>query len=100
MIDAGLVDEVRRLLDAGVDPEAPGMTATGYREIVEHLSGRIPLAEAVAQIQLATRQYARRQLTWFRNQLGANVLRLDATRPAGELAAAIVAAWGDRGGRV
>ena len=93
MIDAGLVDEVRTLLDAGVDPDAPGMTATGYREIVEHLSGRLSLADAVAQIQLATRQYARRQLTWFRNQLGGSVLRLDATRPAGELAAAIVSAW-------
>ena len=96
MIEAGLVDEVRTLLDAGVDPEAPGMTATGYREIVEHLSGRASLADAIMQIQLATRQYARRQLTWFRNQLGANVLRLDATRPAGDLGALIVKAWDER----
>lgn len=96
MIDDGLLDEVRALLDAGVDPDAPGMTATGYREVVEHLSGRLSLEEAIAQIRLATRQYARRQLTWFRNQLGGNVLRLDATRPAGELAAAIVSAWDER----
>ena len=98
MVDAGLVDEVRRLLDAGVDPDSPGMTATGYREIVEHLSGSSSLQDAMARIQLATRQYARRQLTWFRNQLGPNVLRLDAARPAGELAAAIARVWEDRGG--
>jgi tRNA dimethylallyltransferase len=98
MIEAGLVDEVRALLAGGVDPDAPGMSATGYREIVEHLSGRLTLADAIAQIQLATRQYARRQLTWFRNQLGPTVLRLDATRPAGDLAAAIVSAWVESGG--
>ena len=93
MIDAGLVDEVRRLLDAGVPRDAAGMTATGYRQIVAHLDGRVSLDEAIAQIQLATRQYARRQNTWFRNQIGPDALRLDAARPVDELAAAIVKAW-------
>ena len=93
MIDAGLVDEVRALRAAGVDDAAPGMTATGYREIVGHLDGRWSLEDAVARIQLASRQYARRQLTWFRNQLGPEALRLDGNRPTGELAAVIVSAW-------
>ena len=96
MIDAGLVDEVRGLLRAGVPVDAPAMSATGYREIVDHVEGRVSLERAVAQIQLATRQYARRQLTWFRNQIGPDALRLDATRPPGELAAAIVKAWENR----
>ena len=98
MVDAGLVDEVRGLLRAGVPYDAPAMSATGYREIVEHVEGRSSLDEAIARIQLATRQYARRQLTWFRNQIGPDALRLDATRPAGDLAAAIEAAW-QRGGQ-
>ena len=93
MLDAGLVDEVRTLLDAGVAPDAPGMTATGYREIAASLQGDVSLQEAVAQIQRATRQYARRQLTWFRNQLGAGAIALDAARPTRELAAAVVSAW-------
>lgn len=93
MIEAGLVAEVRALLDAGVEAGAPGMSATGYREIVAHLLGETSLQQAVAQIQLATRQYARRQLTWFRRQLGPGVVRLDAARPADELAAAIVHVW-------
>jgi tRNA dimethylallyltransferase len=93
MIDAGLVDEVRALLDVGVAPDSPAMSATGYREIVAHLRGDVSLDDAVAQIQQGTRQYARRQLTWFRNQLGADAVRLDAARPTSELAAAIVSAW-------
>lgn len=93
MVEAGLVDEVRALLEAGVPPDAPGMSATGYREIVDYLRGDVSLEEAVARIQRATRQYSRRQLTWFRNQLGPEVVRLDGARPAGDLAAAIVSAW-------
>lgn len=93
MIRAGLVDEVRALLDAGVPADAPAMTATGYREIVAHLRGELSLEEAVARIQRATRQYARRQLTWFRNQLGPDAIRLDAARPTRDLAATIVSAW-------
>ena len=93
MVRDGLLDEVRTLLDAGVAAYAPGMTATGYREIVAHLRGDVSLEEAVAQIRRATRQYARRQRTWFRNQLGAETLRLDGAWPVGELAAAVVSAW-------
>ncbi|HEX6589248.1 MAG TPA: hypothetical protein VF039_09505, partial [Longimicrobiales bacterium] len=69
------------------------------REIVAYLQGTVSLDDAIAQIQRATRQYARRQLTWFRNQLGPDVLRLDATRPTGELAATIVAQWQRSGGK-
>ena len=100
MIDAGLVDEVRGLLRAGVPVDAPGLSATGYREVVDYIEGRVSLDQAIAQIQLATRQYARRQLTWFRNQIGPDALRLDATRSGSELAAAIVQAWEERRGPV
>jgi tRNA dimethylallyltransferase len=69
------------------------MDGVGVREAVAVLHGKLPresLAEAVAT---GTRQYAKRQETWFRHQLGNDVLTLDAARPPEQIAAAIVAAW-------
>lgn len=93
MARAGLVDEVRSLLDAGYGPEAPGMSATGYAELIPHLRGEVPLEEALAQVRAATRRYARRQATWFRHQVPAEAIRLDATRPTTELTRGVVEAW-------
>ena len=89
MIAAGLVEEVEALAARGMRAGAPGMSATGYSEILDHLAGGSTIEEAVARIQLATRQYARRQRTWLRGQLPAAV-RLDATRAPGEVAADII----------
>lgn len=67
MLDAGLVDEVRALLDAGTPPDAPGLTTLGYREVVAHLLLRPLPADALADaLTLAHRRYAKRQLTWWR----------------------------------
>ncbi|MBX6363024.1 MAG: tRNA (adenosine(37)-N6)-dimethylallyltransferase MiaA [Gemmatimonadetes bacterium] len=93
MIRAGLVDEVRGLVDAGFGAGAPGMSATGYAELLLYLEGRTTLDDAVDAIQRATRRYARRQLTWFRHQLPPGAVRLDATRPVAALADEIAAAW-------
>lgn len=93
MVEEGLVDEVRRLLAAGYGPDDPGMSGTGYREIVEHLRGELPLDEAVERIAVATRQYSRRQLTWFRNQLPEGSVRVDGTAPVPEQADAVIEAW-------
>lgn len=94
MVQAGLVEEVRALLDRGVPDDAPGMTGVGYREIVGFLRGRWSLEEAMERIRRSTRRYARRQLTWFRNQLpDSGVLRVDARRPPSELAPGIVRRW-------
>ncbi|MDW7982611.1 MAG: tRNA (adenosine(37)-N6)-dimethylallyltransferase MiaA [Thermomicrobium sp.] len=65
-IARGLVDEVRRLLAAGVPADAPAMTALGYRQIVQYLQGTLTLAEAVDRIKFDTHRYARHQWTWFR----------------------------------
>ncbi|HET9949898.1 MAG TPA: tRNA (adenosine(37)-N6)-dimethylallyltransferase MiaA [Longimicrobiales bacterium] len=100
MIERGLVEEVRGLLAAGYGPDAPGMTGTGYREIAAHLRGERTLEEAVEDIRRATRQYARRQLTWFRNQLPASAVRVDATTPLDEQADVALAAYEAAGGRV
>lgn len=94
MIEEGLVDEVRGLLEAGYGAGAPGMSGVGYREVVRVLEGAWTLDRAVEGIQHATRRYARRQLTWFRNQLPPQgVLRLDATEEREALVRRIVEAW-------
>jgi tRNA dimethylallyltransferase len=65
-VKAGLVGEVRGLLEAGVPPGAPAMQAIGYKEIAAHLAGEYGLDRAVELIQRNSRRYAKRQETWFR----------------------------------
>ena len=67
MIAAGLVEEVRGLLARGVARDAPAFDAPGYREVVAHIFGEMSLAAAAALAITSTRQYAKRQMTWFRN---------------------------------
>lgn len=93
MLDRGLVDEVRALLDAGVEFDAPGMSATGYRQIAAHVRGEADLSAALDGMQRETRRYARRQITWFRHQLPEHVVRLDATLPLAELRRRVVGTW-------
>ena len=68
MIDAGWLDEVRWLLAQQVGELHPAMRAVGYRQLIDHLNGECSLAEAVRDGITATRRYAKRQQTWFRNQ--------------------------------
>lgn len=93
MFAAGLVDEVRSLLEHGYDERAPGMNTTGYIEVLPHLRGTASLEDAVDAVQRATRRYARRQITWFRHQLAEPVLRIDAARPQSTIVAIIVNEW-------
>jgi tRNA dimethylallyltransferase len=69
MLNAGARDEVRALAARRLDPTLPAMKAHGVPWLIRHLSGEISLDEAVAGAVMDTRRYARRQLTWFRNQL-------------------------------
>lgn len=64
-IKEGLVDEVRGLFKH-YDPLCPSLSAIGYRQIIEHLNGKMTLEEAVERIKFDTHAYARRQMTWFR----------------------------------
>lgn len=68
MVEHGAVDEVRALLARGLSPALPAMKAVGVREFKGYLDGDLSMATAVAATQQATRNYAKRQLTWFRNQ--------------------------------
>lgn len=67
MIEAGLLEEVKRLSASGLGTQAA--QAIGYKELIVHLEGRCTLESAVENIKQNTRRYAKRQLTWFKNQM-------------------------------
>jgi tRNA dimethylallyltransferase len=102
MLAAGLVDEVRGVLARGIPPDAAGLDGVGYREVVTMLANRLPAAALREAIAAATRAYAKRQETWFRNQLRGAVGRgawdapiwtLDATEEPAVLAERILDRW-------
>ncbi|WP_295764913.1 tRNA (adenosine(37)-N6)-dimethylallyltransferase MiaA [uncultured Oscillibacter sp.] len=66
MSEAGLLDEVRALLARGLPREATALQAIGYKELLGVLDGTVSEAEALAEVKLRSRQYAKRQLTWLR----------------------------------
>lgn len=66
MIAAGWVDEVRALVRQFPNLSSTAVEATGYRTLIDHVNGKISLAEAIEEIKIATRQLARRQMKWFR----------------------------------
>ncbi len=68
MFRRGLVGETRELLKRGLGQNRTAMQAIGYRQVVEHLRGERNLAETIELVKQRTRQFARRQLTWFRRQ--------------------------------
>jgi tRNA dimethylallyltransferase len=101
MLHGGLVHEVEQARASGVAPDAPGLDAIGYREVVAMLTGELPEAALRDAILVSTRRYAKRQDTWFRNQLREpgvgsrepEVWTLDATETAEVLARRIHERW-------
>jgi tRNA dimethylallyltransferase len=77
MVEGGALAEVQTLLARNLSPELPAMKAVGVRELAEVVRGDASMAEALPRLQQATRNYAKRQLTWFRNQT-ADWPRIDA----------------------
>lgn len=67
MIEAGLVEETKWLLDRGYSPDLPSLNTIGYREIIEHLQGKISLEQAVRLIKKRTKIFSRKQLYFMRN---------------------------------
>lgn len=93
MLAAGLVQEVQAVLRARVPPSAPGLTGVGYREVVQHLEGRLDDGRLAAVIAQATRRYAKRQETWFRHQLNGPVAALDAEKDPETLAREVLSGY-------
>lgn len=96
MVRRGLIEEVASVLAEGHSPHAPGLDGIGIREAVEYLHGQRPRETVASAITIGTRQYAKRQQTWFRHQLCGNVVTLDATRSPDKLAAEIAELWEKR----
>lgn len=95
MMRADLLEETASLVQR-YGPDAPGLKTHGYMELIPVLAGVAPLKEGVEGVEAIkrdTRQYARRQITWFRHQLPRGAVFLDAARPPEKLAAAIVRLW-------
>ena len=68
MFTRGLVDETRGLLDRSLAENRTALQAIGYRQVVEHLRGERALAGTIELVKIRTRQFAKRQMTWFRRQ--------------------------------
>lgn len=66
MLENGLVNEVKNLIDNGINPDSQSMKAIGYREVIDYLSGNIDYETMVYKLKQNSRKYAKRQLTWFR----------------------------------
>jgi tRNA dimethylallyltransferase len=80
MMAAGLVAEVRGLIDRGFGCDLPAMSGIGYRQVCQHLAGELSLEEAAARIKTETHRLARMQHTWFRPD-DARIRWIDATEP-------------------
>ncbi len=93
---AGFLDEVRRLRDAPRGLSRTAGQALGYRELLEHLDGRLGLDEAVDLAVARTRRFARRQERWFRRDPRIRWLDVDGASGPEELADAVLAALGER----
>ena len=87
MLEQGLVEEIRSLLVRGIPKKATALQAIGYKEFLAALDGQCTLAEAAAQVQQASRHYAKRQLTWFRRNKAIHWLRRSPSMGTGEILA-------------
>ncbi len=74
MIETGGLAEAAALAARRLDPELPAMKAVGVPELMRHLRGEIAVDEAILLAQRATRRYAKRQMTWFRHQMTADLI--------------------------
>jgi tRNA dimethylallyltransferase len=93
MLQRGLLGDVAAVLADGARPGMPGLDGVGVREAVDVLTGRRAQERLVEDILISTRQYAKRQETWFRHQLTGERITLDATRGPETVAAEIADLW-------
>ena len=92
MLEAGWVDEVKNLLKSGVPENAPAFSSIGYRQVVDYIKGKLSWEQMREQIIKATKEYARRQLIWFRKEPGAVWLDTTGKNPQ-EVALEVIKIW-------
>lgn len=93
MLERGMVEEVAAALADGAAPDAPGLDGVGLREVVAHLGSGGAREALLEAINISTRQYAKRQETWFRHQLPGEALVVDAVEEPAAVAARIAREW-------
>ena len=93
MLEAGWADEVRELMRT-VPPDAPAWKASGYVVMRSHVEGALDLSSATQRVIIETRQYAKRQRTWFRHQLPPAAVTF--VNPEDSQARAVVREWWER----
>jgi tRNA dimethylallyltransferase len=93
MVQQGIIEEGAAALADGAEAGAAGLDGVGLKEAAAYLLQGGDRAQVAEAITISTRQYAKRQETWFRHQLPADTIVLDATRPPDELAGEIAARW-------
>lgn len=76
MIDEGLIDEIKHLIDMGYDENCLSMQGIGYKEIFQYLKGNLSEEDAIELIKKNTRHFAKRQLTWFRREKSVDMIDL------------------------
>lgn len=91
MLARGLIEETRHLLDHGLAQNQTAMQAIGYRQVVEHLRGDRSLAETIELVKSKTRQFAKRQMTWFRKHASLEWMELNASHSPEEIARRLAA---------
>jgi tRNA dimethylallyltransferase len=86
MFNQGLVDETRALIHAGLASNRTALQALGYRQVTDYLEGIRSLPETIALVKVRTRQFAKRQMTWFRRQLPVDWIHVGPTDTASRIA--------------
>jgi tRNA dimethylallyltransferase len=90
MFQSGLVAETEALLKAGLGKNRTALQALGYRQVVEYLQGSRSLAETIALVKTRTRQFAKRQMTWFRRQLSVRWIEITPGQPVDQTVSRIL----------
>jgi tRNA dimethylallyltransferase len=99
MFQRGLMAETEHLLKHGLAENKTAMQAIGYRQVVEHLQGERPLTETIELVKVRTRQFAKRQMTWFRRHAAAAWINLEAQEDAVRIAGLIIERFRDESSR-
>ena len=95
MFERGLVAETEQLLAIGLQQNQTAMQAIGYRQVAEHLRGERSLSDTIALVKVRTRQFAKRQRTWFRHQAHAQWLTISAEEKSDEVADRLTILWNE-----
>lgn len=91
MVEHGLIDEVRSLIESGYDPRYTAVQAIGYKEFALYLAGEESLADAIDTLKAETRKYAKRQMTWFRKNKKIRWIDVEGAGGPGDIADMIIA---------